>query len=45
MEKTIPPCPLVVAKEGEEEINLQNLETWHGETLTLHLGFVQDRTF
>ena len=35
MEKTIPPCPLAVAGEVEEEINPQNQETWHGETLTL----------
>ena len=33
MEKTILPYPCAVA--GEEEINLQYQQTWHGETLTL----------
>jgi hypothetical protein len=34
MEKTNSPCPLAVAVEEDEEINPQNQETWHGETLT-----------
>jgi hypothetical protein len=34
-EKTIPPCPLAVTGEEEDEINHQYQETWHGETMTL----------
>jgi len=34
MEKTNPPCPLAIAGEEEEEINIQYQEIWHGETLS-----------
>jgi hypothetical protein len=35
MEKTISPYHLTVAGEEEEEINLHNEKTWHGDTLIL----------
>jgi hypothetical protein len=34
MEKTIPPCPLVVAGEEEKKINVYCKEIWYEETLT-----------
>jgi hypothetical protein len=38
MEKTISPYHLIVIGEEEEKVNLQNQESWHGETLTLNIS-------
>jgi hypothetical protein len=43
MEKIISPYSLTVAKEEKEKINLQNQETWYGETLTLKTQFTRKK--